>query len=286
MEVPRYRTAPKLFEDLGGRSDPSVAKGLAKAIQKCIAMGPPWLSPHPQHEMMEYVVIERGWEEKFKHSWQKYVTAKGKSAAALPGHVASALEVGTAAVSVVGTGGTVGVGGATAAKEAAAAKTMATPGTGKAKGGKTKPAGETGNAVLPSGSPSHGKKTKTEAEVEFGKMMTKANKLKDTFLTQISRAVEVNENIKENRHWSWARGAKKEELDAEVAKVKSGMTEFHKELLLDDLSDLKKKHGNSTTEIELKAFVKKEKAITAFKSYLDGLKEATNAMKPADSQTG
>ena len=70
-----YRTPAKVWEDLGGRSDPSIIEGVLKGHSKCVAMGPPWIHIHPQTELVEIVIIEFAWQETFETSWDQYTTA-------------------------------------------------------------------------------------------------------------------------------------------------------------------------------------------------------------------
>ena len=72
MQDVQMRTATKIFEGLGGRTDPSVAEGVFKAISKCVAMGPPWVHRHPQTDLVEYAVISVGWRERFTTAWSKF----------------------------------------------------------------------------------------------------------------------------------------------------------------------------------------------------------------------
>ncbi|CAK0878510.1 unnamed protein product, partial [Prorocentrum cordatum] len=71
-----YRTAAKIFEDMGGRSDPMIADGVIRGVEKCIALGPPWIQRHPQTGIMEYVIIQFGWVEKFNKAWSEYIEMK------------------------------------------------------------------------------------------------------------------------------------------------------------------------------------------------------------------
>jgi hypothetical protein len=68
----KYRTIGRIFEDLGGRTDPSVLEGLMAGIAMCTAMGHPWVHKHPQTGLIEFVIVEFSWAERFKRSWDSY----------------------------------------------------------------------------------------------------------------------------------------------------------------------------------------------------------------------
>ena len=48
---------------------PAFTQGVIEGINKCIAMGPPWLKRHCQTELMEYVIVETEWCETFAECW-------------------------------------------------------------------------------------------------------------------------------------------------------------------------------------------------------------------------
>ena len=136
-----------------------------------------------------------------------------------------------------------------------------------------------GAANPPGGSP--GRLTKSTTDIEFAKCMQEASKLKEIILKQISQAVTVSENIDANPKWAWAQGGRKAELTDRVQTVKSKMSAFHKELLLNEASVLKTKYGQAQSEIEFKSFVGLRDTFIKFKEYLNGLNQATEAMAQA-----
>ena len=65
----RYRPFGKVVQDLGGWGDALAVAGATKGCSKCLILGPPWWRIHPQTEMLEFIILEGGWEEKFSRCW-------------------------------------------------------------------------------------------------------------------------------------------------------------------------------------------------------------------------
>ena len=47
-------------------------EGVLRDIAKCTAVGPPWVHVHHQTGIIEFVIIQFGWQERFTNCWKEY----------------------------------------------------------------------------------------------------------------------------------------------------------------------------------------------------------------------
>ncbi len=63
----RYLPFSKMVSEEGG--DREALHGAVRVVQKCLAMGYPWVHKHPQTERYEYLLLSFEWSEEFEESW-------------------------------------------------------------------------------------------------------------------------------------------------------------------------------------------------------------------------
>ena len=66
-----YRTFGRLVLDYGGWEDESARRGATAAALKCMALGEPWVKRHAMTGLLEFVVVQSEWAEKFEQCWEK-----------------------------------------------------------------------------------------------------------------------------------------------------------------------------------------------------------------------
>ena len=196
----KYRTPARVFEDCGGRSDPSVIHGVMKGYAKCVAMGPPWIQIHPQTGLVEIVIIEYGWQEQFREAWNTYCNVKVNATSVIED---KAVDVNTKENSKKGRAGN--------AKEKGKGKDNTTPGNGTRKGGAKEEIGQ---------------------KNDFKSLKKEAAAVRDTFQKTKTNAVELVEMIDKNIEWDWAKGKPRTNLADQVNLIKAAMKPSLQEFLL------------------------------------------------------
>ena len=67
----KYRPFGRLVVDLGGWNDPLAIQGATTGCSKALILGKPWYRIHPQTEMLEFIILEDGWQEEFMRCWDE-----------------------------------------------------------------------------------------------------------------------------------------------------------------------------------------------------------------------
>jgi len=67
-----YRNFGRLVLDFGGWSCKEAIEGATTAVNKCMLMGAPWITRHPQSDLVEYLVLEIEFEEEFSNMWSHF----------------------------------------------------------------------------------------------------------------------------------------------------------------------------------------------------------------------
>ena len=70
----KYRPFGRVVQDLGGWTDAMAIAGATTGCSKCLILGHPWWRIHPQTEMLEFIILESGWQETFEKCWTECKT--------------------------------------------------------------------------------------------------------------------------------------------------------------------------------------------------------------------
>ena len=240
----KYRTAARIFEDLGGRTDPEVAAGVVMGINKCIALGPPFFHKHPQTGLIEFVIIEFGWIEKFEKAWSEFVEEQVDN---VEGSDAKKADAKAAAVDTIATR-------TTEDKKANATQKGTKPGPTPRNQtpGKPKPA-----ALLPE-------------TIALNKLCVEANKVKTQYLATMTTAVELVAAIEHEPEYKLQKGGTEAELKRLVSCAKQGFTPFHKQFLISDMKSMRKSLGAETVKTELEKFVSLQDNFQNLSDFISG----------------
>ena len=268
----RYRTAARIFGDLGGEWDSSIGEGVVTGIKKCVAMGPPWFHRHPQTNLLEFVIIEFGWAETFTECWSEYQKEVTEQAALNDGSVAAGNENGNAD----GAGDGKGKGGGNAKG-----------GKGKGdneKGGKGQDA-DVGKGKGGNGKGANGKDRKgngkggggNNGEKETKKVKKQASEFKANFVKVTQKATSIHECLEKDESWSKLK-ASKADLEKHIEKVQKILTPITKKFVMMADHDLKKHfyeaHKEAVIIVDFQNMLAHANVVTKLDKFCDTLNRA------------
>ena len=195
-----YFPFSKMVKEQGGDFEALV--GCTKTVQKCLAMGPPWVHRHPQTERLEYCLLHFEFAEEFETSWSKWVISYQEST-----------------------------------KKAREDKKKATQAVPIAEGSGTAPAG-----VKPVVRKDEETAKKEAEDLNDAELLKLCTKLKPKMSSTLAAADSVLGMIATEPSWTWAdnEGNKGALLKAQ-GELKDKMNKFILDWLVSDLRDMKKR---------------------------------------------
>ena len=206
-------------------SDKGMA-GVRLLIEKAVALGPPWIRVHPQTNRTLFLVLEFQFSEEFETSWAMLKME----------HENQSLKIDPIQKKPEETAQMQAVLDTQIPKEKAKAKAKTAP---EAK------------AVA-----REEKKEVSKAKKEFEQQWKEIQKLKNYVMKVTSSAIELDEQINVAIDWKWARNDQNQgELKRELLAVKCRYSDFHRRLMTEDPSILKKRFGADHLMSEMRTFI-------------------------------
>lgn len=239
----RYLPFSKMVREEG--NDEDALLGCVKVVQKCMAMGHPWVHRHPQTERLEYLLLNFEWAEDFEQSWSTWKTHWQENISDKEGN-------------------NVQKDSSKEAKKAIGDKAFKHGGNdcdNKDKKGKAfaKPTAKGRSDDLTS---------PNKEDMNVQQWMVAANKLKAKLSRAMAGSSQLIDQIITVPSWSWADNApNRGELERRLQDLKNAMTPFSSNYLVLDSKDMKRKTDQASWHHELKTFVALEPKVDALASW-------------------
>ncbi len=262
---------------MGGWAYDEGVAGAARAMQKCTAMGWPWIKVHPQTGLHEYLILESEFLEDFNQCWSHFVTNTTKAPPA------SGTTSGSASAALGDASRSAATGDQKLTKETVPTpKDGTTDGGAKGKKRKTAPAGDDDKPENePESAKKNGKDTKKleqakKEKKQFNKLVADAKQLKSSVHETTSKYVHLDQTIKSDEEWSWAKdGVKhkllKESMDNLNKQFNPWMQEF---LAANDFRDITRTYSNDRIKVELEAFLEAKPSVESLTNLIGQLHRA------------
>jgi hypothetical protein len=217
----QYLNTDQLIHHQQAANSEKGMSGVRMLMEKAIALGPPWIREHPQTERTLFLTLEFEFAEEFEKSW-KLLKNEHESVHLKINENQGDNNEGKAIVETDGK-----------AKKLAVKK-----------------------AALKNEKNGDDKKQMTKAKKEFEQQWKDTMKLKTYVMKVTSSAIELDEQINVSTEWKWAKNEQNQgELMKELLAVKCRYSDFHRRLMTEDPSILKKRFGADHLMSEMKTFV-------------------------------
>jgi hypothetical protein len=235
-EKAEYVNIGQLIIGEGGWNDRSAVIGAVRAAKRCMLLGYPWVRKDPQTQRTVYARLKLGWEESFEESWSawttEYKTGTRVADEKKTGELGVPVADGSADIQAIGDEAPDAADGKDDKRKTA--KPKATPKVKSAPGAEA-----------------------TAQRKQVTKAITEATRTKARFLGLTSSVVELVEQMEKDPAWSWANNdANKGTLLRACHALREPLTDFHKRVLTEDISAVKKTVTTEFLIVQLGDFVK------------------------------
>ena len=268
----RYRPFGSMVVEWGGWGCADAVKGATAAASKCVAMGHPWSKLHPQSGLMEYAIVEQGWEEEYAVCWQE-----------TQDELLGAVQTGASGDNATKNG----VDGAVDAEDAERAEDSKAPASSDVADEDAMPPPSTSRAKTKAANPkpSTPKKAKREAadeaDMTLASLFKDASRVRAMFVQATTSAEELSSMIRSGGDYKWAINnvAGDIKLAALMSDLRGSVSEFAQHFIVSDVKTVKASYTTARLEHELRVFIAMSDKIASVNRTVKQILNATAAMQ-------
>ena len=240
-----YWNFSRVVQEFGGWKCQEAIDGAVTACNKCLAMGYPWVMRHPQSNLVTFLILEIKFAENFEQSWA---------------HFQQEFEAGTLEEQQASSGKT-NSGQLKSGKQDSGKQGSGEPASGKQASGKQASGKQASGKAKAKGKAQPKKSPQKEIDpkdMSTATLWREGLKLKASFQSASCVLMEIEEKIRTQDAWKWAKGDRKEKLEEVQRSVKTLITPWQQDFFMaSDMTAFKKQHSSAKLELEMQAMLTK-----------------------------